>query len=145
MKGLYRDALRLGGRDTVAGTALPAVPGRWLQDTFSHHALAPLPQIAAQLVALRSRFPSADVAAMAAAHPALLCMPSAELEAAVAAVAAEFPDASQVGAQSMDGRRAGLRLGRVLGRRAAAGTGAGQGCQTGQQPSCLSLTSSLLP
>lgn len=58
---------------------------------------AQLEAVASQLVALRARFPSADVAAMVAAHPPLLRMPAPELEAAVAAVAAEFPDATQVG------------------------------------------------
>lgn len=53
-------------------------------------------QIAAQLVALRSRFPTADVAAMVAGHPQLLRMLPEEVDAAVAAIACEFPEAAQV-------------------------------------------------
>lgn len=47
-------------------------------------------------MALRTRFPSADVAAMVAAHPPLLSMEPEQLAAAVAAVQEAFPEASQV-------------------------------------------------
>jgi hypothetical protein len=77
---------------------------------------AAVEQITARLVALRRRFPGADVAAMVAAHPPLLRMDEAEVEAAVAAVRHAFPEASQVGAAHMcvwwaegdEGRMCGL-------------------------------------
>lgn len=53
-------------------------------------------QVVQQLVALRARFPAADVAAMVAAHPPLLSMGPQQLDEAVAAVQREFPEASQV-------------------------------------------------
>lgn len=57
---------------------------------------AAVEDVSARLLALRGRFPRADVAAMIAAHPPLLRMDGAEVEAAVAAVQRAFPQASQV-------------------------------------------------
>jgi hypothetical protein len=63
---------------------------------------AELESILRQLVDLRVRFPQADVAAMVAAYPPLLRMSTDQLEAAVAAVRAAFPGASEVSVQSSE-------------------------------------------
>lgn len=54
-------------------------------------------QIGQQLIALRALLPTADVAAVVAAHPPLLRMQLAEVEAALVLVRKAFPEASQVG------------------------------------------------
>lgn len=69
--------------DTSAGTCTPS----------------PCPQISEQLLTLRQLLPTADVAALVAAHPPVLRMARAELEDALAKVRYAFPEASQVSAR----------------------------------------------
>ena len=85
---------------------LPPLP-RCHRCCCAHRRRCCTPQIAGRLLWLRGRFPTADVAAMVAAHPPLLRAAAEEVEAAAAAVAAEFPEASQVGARALACKRCG--------------------------------------
>lgn len=55
------------------------------------------PQISQQLLTLRQLLPTADVAALVAAHPPVLFMAEEELDDALETVREVFPEASQVG------------------------------------------------
>ncbi|KAI3430850.1 hypothetical protein D9Q98_009260 [Chlorella vulgaris] len=84
---------------------------------------AELESILRQLVDLRVRFPQADVAAMVAAYPPLLRMSTDQLEAAVAAVRAAFPGASEDDLEGMLARNAALLDGGEILQRCLAGVG----------------------
>ncbi|KAL4451439.1 hypothetical protein ABPG77_009511 [Micractinium sp. CCAP 211/92] len=60
-----------------------------------------LEQISEQLLTLRQLLPTADVAALVAAHPPVLRMARAELEDALAKVRDTFPEASQADLDAM--------------------------------------------
>ncbi|GAB4819869.1 hypothetical protein N2152v2_006915 [Parachlorella kessleri] len=62
---------------------------------------AHIERVTQQLIALRERFPAADVAAMVAAHPPLLCMTPDQLDAAASVVRQAFPDATEADLEAM--------------------------------------------